>query len=261
MTEQKWPVAAPFRGSPINLNAVIEAEFTSAPLRELARWLDVTPKGNSRVGLIEQVVEALQARVARMADDPSALLEGLTPEQQEFARRLLTARDHELPIPRAVAMQVWAKVMDERRLSELIESLRRRALLFPTQSFYPSSYRDVYFQWMPLTGRVPVIQWDVNLRSAPESVPGQTPVNFLEDFDTFLGAVLQNGATVRPALAQHKNAARIPWLRDWEHDSEEAERVLRSRPNWVPEPTTGISVPLLSPLTLDSLASLETKRG
>ena len=262
-------MAAPFRGSPINLPAVIEAEFTTAQLRELARWLNITPKGNSRVGLIEQVVEALRARVAKIASDSNALFEGLTDEQQTLARRLLTARDHELPIPRTTTMQVWAKVMDERRLTELIETLRRRALLFPTQAFYPSSYRDVYYQWLPLnTQNVPVVNWEV--RSEKREVKSEESAtsyfllpasSFLEDFDTFLSATLQSGVTVRAAFPQHKNAPRIPWLREWEHDADEAERVLRSRPNWVPEPTTGISVPLLSALTPDAVSALENQTG
>ena len=46
---------------------VIETEFTTAQLRELARWLGIIPKGNSRVGLIEQVIETLQSRVAKIA--------------------------------------------------------------------------------------------------------------------------------------------------------------------------------------------------
>jgi hypothetical protein len=246
------------------LNAVIEAEFTSAQLRDLAKWLGVTPRGNSRVGLIEQVVEALQARVAKISDDPNALLEGLSPEQQEFARRLLTARDHELPIPRTAALQVWAKVMDERRLSDIVDALRRRALLFPTHAFYPSSFRDVYYQWLPLGPNIPVVQWDLRLGNSDASAQSPTPPpqsRFLEDFDIFLSAILQSGLTVRAALPQHKNAPRIPWLRDWEHDAEEAERVLRSRPNWVPEPTTGVSVPLLSPFTSSSLSALENQTG
>ncbi len=264
MAEQKWPTAAPFRGSPINLNTVIEAEFTSAQLRELAKWLGVTPKGNSRVGLIEQVVDALQTRVAKIAEDPNALLEGLAPEQQEFARRLLTARDHELPIPRTAALQIWAKIMDERRLSEFVEALRRRALLFPTHAFFPSSFRDVYYQWLPLSQNVPVVNWDVRLEvgdSSSQSHSSKAQSHFLEDFDIFLSAILQSGVTVRAALPQHKNAPRIPWLRDWEHDAEEAERVLRSRPNWVPEPTTGIGVPVLSPFTPGSLSALENQTG
>ena len=58
----------PFRGSTVALAQVIEAEFTSPQLRELARWLGVTPRGNSRIGLVEQVVNALRERVARLAE-------------------------------------------------------------------------------------------------------------------------------------------------------------------------------------------------
>jgi len=277
MADQKWPIAAPFRGSPINLPAVIEAEFTTAQMRELARWLGITPKGNSRVGMIEQVIAVLETRVAKISSDPNALFEGLTAEQQNLARRLLTARDHELPVPRATIMQVWAKVIEERRLTEQIETLRRCALLFPTQAFYPSSYRDVYYQWLPLnTPNAPVVTWELETLSGvrdpstpsggAERSPGSQPtsasvVNFLEDFDAFLSAVLQGGVTVRAALPQHKNAARITWLRDWEYVADEAERVLRSRPNWVPEPTSGISVPLTGLLMPDSLSALENQTG
>jgi hypothetical protein len=263
----RWPIAAAFRGSAINLNAVIESEFTGAQLRELAKWLGVTPKGNSRVGLIDQVVTALAERSAKLAESPDALFEGLTPEQQDFARRLLTARDYQMPIPRATAAAVWGRVVDARRLTEMIESLRRRALLFPTHAYYPSSFRDVYYQWLPLNGHVPVMKWEVRSEKlkvkSDGAVANSSPVtsNFLEDFDAFLGAVLQNGITLRAPLPAHKQAARLAWLRDWEHDADEAERVLRSRPNWVPDPGSGISVPLLSPFTPSVAAALENQTG
>ncbi|MDQ2997897.1 MAG: hypothetical protein M3R61_12695, partial [Chloroflexota bacterium] len=98
------------------------------------------------------------------------------PEQHEFARRLLTARDHEMPIPRAAAMQIWAKIMDERRLTELIESLRRRALIFPTHAFYPNSYRDVYFQWLPMNSAVPVMKWDLRTTDDRRQTIAGSPV-------------------------------------------------------------------------------------
>jgi hypothetical protein len=256
----------PFRGSTVALDQVIEAEFTSPQLRELARWLGVTPRGNSRVGLIEQVVTALRERVARLADTPEALLEGLSDEQQEFARRLLTARDHELPIPRTVMAMVWRRPMDreaDRKLGELIDALRTRALLFPTHATYPSGYRDVFYQWLPLPGNVPVMQFDADIASEASTAShvALRPFNFLEDFDVFLSAIMQSGATLRPTLPAHKQAPRLSWLREWEHDADEVERILRSRPNWVPDPQTGITIPLMSAFTPQAATALENQTG
>jgi hypothetical protein len=268
-----WPIATPFRGASIPLSPVIEAEFSSAQLRELARWLGATPKGNSRIGLVEQVVSALNERIARTVASPEALLEGLTAEQQDFARRLLTARDYELPFARSIAASLLAKSSErpngyqldaDRHLTELIESLRRRALLFPTRALLPIGSRDVYYQWLPLNGaRPPVVQWNVEApdeRRAADARPLPT-VNFLESFETFLNAILRNGITLRPPLRPHAQATRLIWLRDWEHDVEEAERVLRSRPNWAPDPHTGITVPMLGPIAAESLATLENQTG
>ncbi len=262
----KWPTALPFRGGTVALDQVIEAEFTSPQLRELARWLGVTPRGNSRVGLIEQVVTALRERVARLTDTPDALLEGLSDEQQEFARRLLTARDHELPIPRTVMAMVWRRPVDrdaDRKLGEMIDALRSRALLFPTHAAHPSGYRDVFYQWLPLPSSVPVVQFDARIVSeaAADSHIAPRPFNFLEDFDVFLSAIMQSGATLRPALPAHKQAARLSWLREWEHDAEEVDRVLHSRPNWAPDPQTGITIPLMSAFTPQAAAALENQTG
>jgi hypothetical protein len=256
----------PFRGNTVALAQVIEAEFTSPQLRELARWLGVTPRGNSRVGLIEQVVAALRERVSRLAETPEALLEGLTDEQQDFARRLLTARDHEMPIPRTVTAMVWRRPLDresDRKLGEMIDALRTRALLFPTHATHPSGYRDVFYQWLPLQGNVPVVHFDPRIPSEASLAAHATqpPANFLEDFDTFLSAILQNGVTMRPALPAHKQAPRLSWLRDWEHDADEVERVLRSRPNWVPDPQTGITIPLMSALMPQNATALENQTG
>jgi len=90
--------------------------------------------------------------VTRMMASPEAALEGLTSEQQDFVRRMLTARDHELPLSRSVAFAVWARQFErdgERKLLEMFDALRRRALLFPTS---PLQYgmRDVYYRWLPL---------------------------------------------------------------------------------------------------------------
>ncbi|BCX06035.1 MAG: hypothetical protein KatS3mg053_3973 [Candidatus Roseilinea sp.] len=268
-----WPIAAPFRAGAISLSSVIEAEFSGAQLRELARWLGATPKGNSRVGLVEQVVAALNERIARVAEAPDALLEDLSEEQQDFARRLLTARDHEVPIARSTAADLWATPAErsndyrpdaDRRLTELIESLRRRALLFPTRAPFPTGSRDVYYQWLPLNGaRAPVMRWPVHAEAMARETEARalSIANFLEHFEVFLNAVARSGVVLRAPLPPHKQAARLIWLRDWEHDADEAERVLRSRPNWAPDPHTGISVPMLSSLTTESLATLENQTG
>jgi hypothetical protein len=260
-----WPTAAPFRGSPPSLAAVLEAEFTGAQLRDLAKWLGITPKGNSRLGLLDQVVVALTARTAKIQESPGALLEGLSADQQDFARRLLTARDHELPVPRNVAAMVWARQLErdgDRRLADMIDSLRRRALLFPTHATFPGAFRDVYYQWLPLQGTVPVVEWDVKpIAAALLSRRAPISGNFLEDFESFLSAVMQTGVTLRAPMPAHKQAPRLPWLREWEHDLEDAERVLRSRPNWVPDPNTGIGVPLLSPFTPQAATMLENQTG
>lgn len=263
----------PFRTGSVSLSPVIEAEFSGTQLRELARWLGVTPKGNSRVGLVEQVVAALNERIARVAESPDVLLESLNEEQQDFARRLLTARDPEVPIARNTAADLWAQPAErssdyrfdaDRRLTELIESLRRRALLFPTRAPFPVGSRDVYYQWLPLNGaRVPVMRWPIHAEATARETESRTvPIaNFLEHFEAFLNAVTRSGVALRAPLPPHKQATRLVWLRDWEHDADEAERVLRSRPNWAPDPHTGVSVPLLSPLTSESSATLENQTG
>jgi hypothetical protein len=82
----QWPTAELIAPPPFDLLSALETGFNPVQLRELARWLGLVPKGNSRVGLAEQVAPALQARVARMRQSPDALLEGLTLEQQALAR-------------------------------------------------------------------------------------------------------------------------------------------------------------------------------
>ncbi|MCS7055440.1 MAG: helicase-associated domain-containing protein [Thermoflexales bacterium] len=268
-----WPVAAPFRTGIPSLASLIEAEFSGAQLRDLARWLGATPKGYSRVKWVEQVVAALNDRIARAAESPDALLEGLSAEQQEFVRRLLTARDHEVPIARGMAADLWARAAErssdsrldaDRRLTELIESLRRCALLFPTRAAVLTGLRDVYYRWLPLNGaRIPVMRWPIQAESAVRvDDSSASPVaNILEHFEIFLNAIARSGATLRTPLPAHRQAAWLPWLRDWEHDANEAERVLRSRPNWAPDPHTGISVLMFSPLAPESAATLEDQTG
>lgn len=244
---------------------MIESEFTGAQLRELARTLGLTVKGSSRAGLIDQIAAALTERIKQAADSPEILLEDLDPEQRDFARRLLTARDHKLPFSRQLAIRVGLRAVErepERRLSGLIEALQRRALLFPTRAYLPGVVRDVYYCWLPLDGRVPVVRWEVKTQEGEQTAPFSVlSAQFLESFDAFLDVVMQSGITLSAPLPPHKQAARLSWLRDWEHDADEVERVLRSRPNWVPDPQHGLTIPLLGPMTDDTLTALENQTG
>ncbi len=258
-----WPLAAQFRTSPLPLYEVIDAEFNAAQLRELAKWLDVKLKGASKIGFTEQVVEALQERIKRMKSEAGAVLEGLSTDQQDFVRRMFTVRDHELPLSRSLAMAVWARHFErdaERRLGEMLDALRRRAVLFPTS---PLQYgmRDVYYRWLPLGPNVPVHMFDVTpLKTAPAAGDIRRS-NFLADFDAFISALLKSGVVIREPAPKHAQSARFAWLREWEHDLEDAERVINSRPGWVPDPQTGITVPALSPFTPESAAKLEDQTG
>lgn len=257
--------AAKFQVSSFPLDEVIEAEFNATQLRELAKWLDLKLKGTSKSGFVDQVVAVLNKRVERMKRDPEAVLEGLNDEQQDFVRRMLTARDRELPLPRKIALNIWAKKFEregERKLIEMFDVLRRRALLFPVSPFQYGT-RDVYYQWLPLSPNVPVANLDVKSKSdLGEHASFITPsAPFLQTFDAFLNVVMKHGVTLRAPLPQHKQISRYVWLRDWEHDIDEAESVIHSRPGWVPDPQTGISVQMLSPLTHESAAQLEKQTG
>ena len=271
MSALAWPTAEPITPPPFDLLSALETGFSPAQLRELARWLGEVPKGNARVGLAEQIAPALQARIARMAQAPDALLEGLTEEQQALARRLLTACDHRLPFPRSLAAALWRAAPERaarpqldalRHVSEIAEGLHRRALLFPTApSLYHDLNRDVYYRWLPLgDARPPVMQWRAlsagDAADATASKPG-----FIESFEAFLQAVSAEGVMLSEAPPPHPKAGQLPWLSRWEHDAEEAERVLHSRVNWVPDPSTGIGVPLRNALSPASLFALESRTG
>ncbi len=264
---QVWPTAMQYRTAPLPLNELIDAEFNAAQLRELAKWLDVKLKGNSKIGFTEQVVEALNQRAERMMQSADAVLEGLSSEQCDFVRRMFTARDHELPLSRGVAQAVWARQFDrdgDRKLVEVLDGLRRRALLFPTSPMQ-FGLRDVYYRWLPLGRNVPVHEFKIDpvkakTAESASAAPGAR-TNFLDDFDAFLNALLKSGVTVREPLAPHAQSARFTWLRDWEHDAEDASRVLNSRPGWVPDPQSGIGMPLLSPFTPEASAKLENQTG
>ncbi len=263
-----WPRATPFRAQLPPLTETLEAEFNIAQMRALARLWDIPLKGSSRNGFVAQVAEALAGRIAQMRTNPEALLEGLPPDRAELARRLLTARDHELPLPRTLAASLWSRqVADspDRSLTEVLDALRRRALIFPTHRY--TGYRDVYYQWLPLTasgGNVPVISWPVQRSASPDRTrpAGHTSAaRFLDAFDLVLEAVISTGVSVRPPLARHPQAGQTAWLRGWEHDPQEAQRLLNSRAGWVPNPRSGISVPAASWLSPEASITLENQTG
>ncbi len=267
----QWPTAELIAPPPFELLSVLETGFNPVQLRELARWLGLVPKGNSRVGLAEQVAPALQARVARMSQSPDALLEGLTLEQQALARRLLTAYDHRLPFARNLAAALWSSAPERvarpqgdalRHASAILEELHRRALLFPTvPGQHQNLERDIYYRWLPLgDARPPVMQWHVP-SGEEASTTGMNQASFIENFEAFLQAVSASGITLGKAPKPHPRASQLPWLSRWEHDAEEAERVLRSRKDWSPSPSTGMSVPLRYALSPTALLALESRTG
>jgi hypothetical protein len=267
----QWPTAELIAPPPFDLLSALETGFNPVQLRELARWLGLVSKGNSRVGLAEQVAPALQARVARMSQSPDALLEGLTPEQQALARRLLTAYDHRLPFARSLAAALWSTAPERaarpqsdalRHASAILEELHRRALLFPTvPGHHQDLSRDIYYRWLPLgDARPPVVQWQVSL-GEEVSTTSASQAGFIESFEAFLQAVAASGITLGEAFRPHPSADHLPWLSRWEHDAEEAERILRSRKDWAPSPSTGMSVPLRYALSPAALLALESRTG
>jgi len=267
----QWPTAELIAPPPFDLLSALETGFNPVQLRELARWLGLVPKGNSRVGLAEQVAPALQARVARMSQSPDALLEGLTLEQQALARRLLTACDHRLPFARNLAAALWSTAPERaarpqsdalRHASAILEELHRRALLFPTvPGQHQNLERDIYYRWLPLgDARPPVVQWHVPL-GEEVSTTSASQAGFIESFEAFLQAVAASGITLGKAFKPHPSADYLPWLSRWEHDAEEAERILRSRKDWAPSPSTGMSVPLRYALSPTALLALESRTG
>jgi hypothetical protein len=262
----RWPTASAVWPAAPDLHHTIEAEFNTAQLRELAKTLNIKLKGTAKSGFVEQVTQALAEWVRRLANEPNLLLEGLSEDYVGFVRRAFSARDHELPLPRSLAEKLWTQQTNKdpaKRLTDLLENLRRRALLFPSRMYY--GYRDVYYQWLPLRGseNVPLLTWPPALVAAKET-PRQSNTSgdhFLDAFDLFLNAVLSSGVQVRASLPTHPKASATTWLKEWEHDSAEAERLLNSRPGWVPNPQSGISVPLLSPLTPEARTHLENQTG
>ncbi len=277
MSEKLWPLAMPLSGTPVSLESTLEVEFTTSQIRELARVMNVKLKGTAKTGFVSQIAEVSQARIDGMAQNSAVFLEGLSNDQIDFVCRTMTARDPRMPLPRQVAVQVWARqygAESERRLFEMIDSLRRRALLFPSQNYSAYGFRDVFYQWLPLPKVTPVMQWNVRpseqIPATPAVAPEKRakkqiapidPTHFLENFDAFLSAVMANGVLLRTALPLHPQSNRVYWLTGWEHDANEAEQVLRSRPNWVPEPNTGITIQMRSAFDADALTRLENQTG
>jgi len=244
-----WAPAIRVAPPPIALDATIDAEFSATQIRELARTLGVSLRGTSKTGFIDQTAAELRARMARATREPELLLEGLDSDQAAFVRRALTARDHSLPFPRGLAATLAPRAPaaapdPERRLTELLEGLRRRALIFPSRFTYFGTYRDIFYQWPPMSedALVPVLEWR---RPAARPARGATRMpafTFLSDMDQVLDAVFAAPLELRPTLTPHLNAARTPWLRKWEHDAAEVDKLLRSRAGWAPDPRAGVRV-------------------
>lgn len=262
-----WETPALPAAAPQALAATLDAEFTTPQLRELAKWLEVKLHGNAKSGYLETILGGISARLAEMQTNPDALLRGLSDEQSDFARRILTARDWQLPIPRSVLQTLIGhgdgrNPQHDRKLTELTESLRRCALLFPSHRPFFYGIRDSFYQWLPLEpahARPPVLAWTGVTRAAAPS-PQPAPV-FLDQFDRFIRAVMAGGAELRPARKAHPNAQIIPWMRGWEHDAREAETVMTARTGWGPDQNTGISIILDSPLDADGLVVLQNQTG
>lgn len=263
-----WPTACASHVTMPPLRMTIEAEFNTAQLRELARNLGIKLKGTSKSAYIDQVADELTARASRMRQSPEVLLEGLTDDQAVFVRRLMTARDDILPLPRNLAYNQWAQLANrdpDKRAADALDMLRRRAILFPTRNYV--GYRDVYYQWLPLEasgGNVPLYRWTSRSLIARDKAGRSTkPVqaNFIDALEKLISAVMSRGVEVRAALPRHFKTDNVPWLQHWEHYSAEAEALLNSRPGWVPNPANGISVPLHSPLTPEARTTLEGQTG
>ncbi len=298
-----WPQASLRELQPLPLRQVIEQEYNAAQLRELAHWLSLKPKGTTKSTLIDQVVNALQERVRDMWQNPGVLLEGLSDETAAFARKLLTARDYQMAVPRNLAHTLWTAHYGSQRpgnnqatgealdkaFAATLDELRRRAILFPTLRRY--DYRDVFYQWITLDENaippggnlaggtspaggphnllmpLPLIDWPVSSlvyigKDIPdENATAGSPPAFLDTINLFLNAVLATGSQVRASLPRHPRAGSVSWLKDWEHDADEAEQLFRSRPGWAPHPQSGIAVPLEPWLSAEAISRLEDQTG
>lgn len=258
-----WPTALQISiVLPPPLDELIEAEFNVAQLRDLARWMDVKLSGTSKAGYVRQIVTVIHERIAQSEKNGDLVLQGLNEEQQDFMRRVFTARDLQTLLPRKLLFAVWARRFErdgDRRLGEMLNGLRRRALIFPTS---PMQYglRDVFYRWLPFHPSAPVHSFEVELVRTPPPEPN-APVHFVNDFEEFLAVAMRSGVEVRPPLPAHPLAERTQWLRGWEHDVEDAQRVMNSRPGWTPDQQAGVVVPLAGPLTTASAATLEDQTG
>ncbi len=191
------------------------------------------------------------------------MLDGLTSEQVDFVRRMMTARDHMLPVSRTTAFAVWGRQFErdgDRKLVEMLDGLRRHAMLFPTSALQ-YGMRDVYYRWLPLGENVPVHEFKMDPVKLRASGLAEQKGHFLDSFELFLGAIMKSGVQLRAPLPVHDQAARFSWLRDWEYERDDADRVINSRPGWVPDPQTGITVPMQSPFSPESAAKLEDQTG
>lgn len=242
----RWPPAARAAPPTVPIEAVIDAEFSATQLRELARQLGFALHGTSKMGFVEQTTAHLRERLERARRNPELLLDGLTAEQALFVRRALTARDPAVPLPRGLAGALTGRGQGpdaDRRLTEMLEGLRRRAMLFPSRFTHYGTYRDVFYQWPPMAddALTPVVEWRAAMVRPPpgEIRPGAT---FLSDLDQTLAAIYAEPVPLRPPSPAHAEARRLPWLRGWEHDADEADRLLRSRSGWAPDPRSGIRV-------------------
>lgn len=247
------------------LAALLDAEFTTPQLRELARWLDVKLHGNAKSGYIQTILGGLSLRMAEMENNPDALLRGLNPELADFARRIFTARDWQLAVPRSTLqtlLGIHAPKDFDRKLTELTEGLRRYALLFP--SHRPTFYgiRDSFYQLLPLdpaTLRPPVLAWEGVTRGQAGAASPRAA--FLDQFDGFVSAVMSGGAELRPSRTPHPRAGQIAWLRGWEHELSETDALLNSRVGWGPDLNSGVSLVLDSPLSENGRAVLSNQTG
>lgn len=266
-TVSRWPLAASFRGRAETLETLFEAEFTTAQLRELARFWGVTLKGTIKTTLAAQVIAELQKRIASLgnADGPD-LLQALPQEQAEFMRRLFTAWDADIAFPRSLAKELL-RTTDDKRVNEMLDALRKHGLVFPSRSYqYMVSLRDAYYQVLPLgthSARVPVMPTVLQPLAKP---PAPKEVHdsllpLLGAVDRIINAQLSTPIQLSLPAPTHKDAARTVWLRNWPHNTDEADRVLKSRPGWVPDPRSGISVPPTMPLPVESAQSLESQTG
>jgi hypothetical protein len=258
-----WARATSILNRAFDLRETVESEFTSAQLRELARSLDLTLKGTLKSAIIEQIVTALEVR----AQTPSDFLNGLPAEQARLLRRLYTAWDITLPFPRALAthlLSLDAKPIDgDKATTELLESLRRRALLFPSQSVVAIGQRyESHYQLLAVNEHLaPLMLTDTNLDSAKPASTSAAPVLLLQAMDGFIEAAFRGAVQMRMTLPPHARTFTTAWLMNWEHDAEEAERIMRSRQGWVPDARSGMSVIIKYRLSDDSFELLQDMTG